>query len=179
MPFTVRDFRGQLFRTVEEYQEAKRKRRQIEESITERSEEITQVIATVIPAPRELLERTVANLEAKISKLSLAMEKLAVNKANPPVKKKINKEGLEIGVILQGESRGQKYTLETLEESYLCSDGIIYQSLSGAALGVSGNRRSGWRFWRDIEGTPIGAITGRFKNESRTNPFRTEGVSCV
>ena len=174
MAFTVRDFPGQLFKTIEEYEEAKCKRRDIEESIAERSEEITQVTATIIPAPRELLERKVVDLEGKISKLSSAIEKLSVSKTNQPGKKKRNKEGLKIGTILQGESRGQKYTLEVLEKDYLCSDGTIYQSLSGAALGVSGNRRSGWKFWRDIEGTPIGAIVGRFKSESKENPFRTE-----
>ena len=177
MPFTVKSFPGQLFRTIEEYEEAKHKRRAVEESIAERSEEGTQVTATIIPAPRELLERKVANLEGKISRLSSTMEKLITNKADPPVEKKRNKEGLKVGIILQGESRGQKYTLEVLEENYLCSDGTIYQSLSGAALGVSGHRRSGWKFWRDIEGTPIGAITGRFKSESHGNPFRTEGMS--
>jgi hypothetical protein len=64
-----------------------------------------------------------------------------------------------------------------MEEDYLCSDGNIYQSLSGAALGVSGNRRSGWKFWKDIEGNAIGELTGRFKGESRTNPFRTSAMS--
>lgn len=177
MAFTVRDFPGQIFKTIKEYEEAQCKRRDIEESISERSEEITQVTATIIPAPRALLERKVADLESKISKLSSSIEKIGASKAIPSDEKKRNKEGLKIGTILQGESRGRKYTLEVLEESYLCSDGTIYQSLSGAALGVSGNRRSGWKFWRDIEGTPIGAIVGRFKRENNENPFRTEEMS--
>jgi len=170
MPFTVREFPGQNFRTIEEYTEAKQRRQSVEESIAEKSEEITHVTATVIPAPRELLERTIAGMQKQISEL----QKLVLR---PAAKKKPNKEGLQVGTILQGESRGRKYTLEVLNEDYLCSDGNIYQSLSGAALGVSGNRRSGWKFWRDIEGSPIGELTGRFKSESRDNPFRTSAMS--
>ncbi len=173
MPFTVKEFPEQLFKNLSEYEEAKRKRQSIEESIAERSEEITHVTATVIPAPKALLERTIAGMQKQISDL----QKLVSSKIKPEVKTKPNKEGLPIGTILQGESRGKKYTLEVLDENYLCSDGTIYQSLSGAALGASGNRRSGWKFWRDIEGNPIGELTGRFKDESRSNPFRTSSMS--
>jgi hypothetical protein len=177
MPFTTKEFPGQVFNNLEEYGEAKRRRREVESRMSKKSEETAQVTATVIPAPKALLERKVVSLERQISDLTSAMEKLVRSKAEPPPKKKINKEGLEVGTILQGESRGRKYTLEVLDEDYLCSDGTIYQSLSGAALGVSGNRRSGWKFWRDIEGKPIGTITGRFKSGSRGNPFRTERMS--
>ena len=161
MPFTNPNFPGQVFRNIEEFHEAREKRVEVENSIAERTEEITKVTATIIPAPRNMLERKVADLESKLRDL----ENRVV--AEPTE----NREGLKIGTILRGESKGQSYTLETLDKGYLCSDGDIYDTLSGAALGVSGNRRSGWKFWRDVEGTPIGEVTGRFKKNAASNPF--------
>lgn len=177
MPFTNKQFPGQTFKDVPDLKEAQRRRREVEDSIATRSEEITHVTATVIPAPKALLERSVADLQSQVSELSSEVRRLVTKGAEPAVEKKPNKEGLRVGTILQSESRGKKYTLEVLDEDYLCSDGTIYQSLSGAALGVSGNRRSGWKFWKDIEGNPIGELTGRFKSESRGNPFRTSTMS--
>ena len=177
MPFTVTEFPGQVFRSIGEYTEAKHRRRNVEESLARKSEEIVHVTATVIPAPKGLLEKAVTDLQRQVSELSSEVQRLASGKIKTRAGKKANKEGLQVGTILQGESRSRKYTLEVLDEDYLCSNGSIYQSLSGAALGVSGNRRSGWKFWKDLEGNPIGELTGRFKGESRDNPFRTSAMS--
>lgn len=174
MPFTVKEFPGQIFRNINEYTEAKQRRKNVEESIAERSEEITHVTATIIPAPRDLLARTITGLQREVSELSSEVQRLTKS----AIKRETNKEGLSVGTILQGESQGRKYTLEVLDEDYLCSDGSIYQSLSGAALGVSGNRRSGWKFWRDTQGNSAGEITGRFKgDDSHSNPFRASTMS--
>jgi hypothetical protein len=129
--------------------------------------EVTKVTATVVPAPKDLLERRVAEIEQKVDSL-IDM----IQRGKPALSDK-NKEGLKVGTILRGESKGKDYTLEVLpeDEGYLCSDGQIYDSLSGAALGVSGNRRSGWKFWKDIEGTPIGEVSGRFAKNAGANPF--------
>ncbi len=88
-----------------------------------------------------------------------------------------NKEGLQIGLILRGESKGRFFTLEVLDDGYCCSDGSIYESLSGAAQGVSGNRRSGWKFWTDVAGTPIGETTGRFKRNASNDPIDSGAMS--
>jgi hypothetical protein len=167
MPFTNPDFPGQIFKTTDEFEEARVKRIRVEDEIAERSEEITKVTATIMPASKELIERKVSGLEKRI-------QELESKSTTEPTE---NKEGLTIGTILRGESRGQTYTLETLEVGYLCSDGNIYDSLSGAALGVSGNRRSGWKFWKDVSGTPIGELTGRFKRNASSNPFDARAVS--
>ncbi len=167
MPFTNPSFPGQIFASVDEFNEARRKRKEVENQITDRSGEVTKVTATIIPAPQDLLERKVAELEKKIQH----MEKKV---GSEPTE---NKEGLGIGTTLRGESRGTTYTLEALDEGYLCSDGNIYDSLSGAALGVSGNRRSGWKFWRDVAGTPIGEVTGRFNRNVSHNPFDSREMS--
>ncbi len=167
MPFTNPSFPGQIFISMEEFNEARQKRVKIENDIADKTEEIIKVTATIIPAPKDLLERKVAALERKIKDLEL-------RESRTPIE---NREGLKIGTILRGESRGQVYTLEALDEGYLCSNGGIYDSLSGAALGVSGNRRSGWKFWKDVAGTPIGEVTGRFKKNDSHNPFDSRSVS--
>lgn len=163
MPFTVKEFPGQRFESHEEYQEARRKRRAIEESLASRpSEDITNITATIIPAPKQLVEAKVVELERRLR----LVEKMMERSSKSPT---VNNEGLKVGSTLQGESQGRRYTLEVLEEGYLCSDGKIYESLSGAALGVSGNRRSGWRFWRNAKGYPVGEATGRFEASSDGN----------
>ena len=163
MPFTNPSYPGQIFKSLEEFNEARRKRQVVEETLTQREEEIVTVTATVIPAPKELLERKMVTLERKL----LNLERRMVPETTE------NREGLEIGMTLRGESRGKEYTLDVLEEGYLCSDGNIYESLSGAALGVSENRRSGWQFWKDVAGTSIGEVAGRFEKnaaKSRLGP---------
>ena len=167
MPFTNPSFPGQIFDSIEEFEEARCKRINVENSIASKAEEIVKVTATVIPASKDLLERKVSSLEKRMQNLE---NKITVE----PTK---NKEGIKIGTTLRGESKGSEYTLETLEEGYLCSDGNIYDSLSGAALGVSGNRRSGWKFWKDVSGTPIGEVTGRFKRNASNNPFDSQKMS--
>jgi len=172
MPFTVREFPGQLFRDMGQYKEAQRLRQNVEADLAdpariyEDEPQKARVTATVIPAPQQLVERRVAAMEVKLEELIETVRTLQT--PNPPAE---NKEGLQVGTTLRGESKGDRYTIEVIEDGYLCSNGEIYQSLSGAALGVSGNRRSGWKFWKDIHGTSIGELTGRFDsghNESRS-----------
>jgi hypothetical protein len=167
MPFTNPSFPRQEFKTFEEFEEARRLQHETHARIDAKAEEITKVTATIIPAEPKLVERRVVELEKKV-------DALMRNVSAGPTE---NKEGLMIGTILRGESRGEKYTIETLDEGYLCSDGNIYDSLSGAALGVSGNRRSGWKFWKDVAGIPIGEITGRFKKNASHNPFDSRSMS--
>ena len=164
MPFTVKEFPGQRFETIEEYTEAKSRRASIEQRLEARAmepdrEELTRVTAIVLPAPPRVVETKLVELEGEVSRLSKLINKLLENP-------KMEKRDLEIGTILHGESQGRKFTVEVLENGYLCSDGKIYESLSGAALGVSGNRRSGWKFWKDITGTPIGVVIGRFSEHA-------------
>lgn len=174
MPFTNPSFPGQIFKTFEEFEEARKKRVKIESTIAEKVDEITKVTATVIPAPKDAVERKLMSMELKMNRIGGAVRHLLNTSSEKPTQ---NKEGIDIGTVLRGESRGREYTLEVLEEDYLCSDGSIYRSLSAAALGVSDNRRSGWKFWRDVEGTPIGEVTGRFKKNASSNPFDARRVS--
>lgn len=170
MPFTVKEFPGQRFDTIEEFEEAKKRRAAIEKSLASRAmepdgEEITRVTATILPAPPRVVETKLVALEGEISRLSKIINQLMeVPRAQ--------KRDLELGTVLHGESQGRGFTIEVLENGYLCSDGKIYESLSGAALGVSGNRRSGWKFWKDSAGTPIGVAIGRFSEHADSGSAR-------
>jgi hypothetical protein len=167
MPFTNRDFPGQVFDSIEEFNEAGRKRVEVEESLAGKAGEIVRVTATVIPAPKDLLARKLISLERKIQEVSEKIDPTPTH----------NKEDLPIGLVLRGESKGSYFTLEVLDEGYCCSDGVIYESLSGAAQGVSGNRRSGWKFWTDVAGIPVGDTTGRFKKNASNNPHNSGAMS--
>jgi hypothetical protein len=167
MPFTVREFPGIVFKSLKEYESAKeehQKTEQIEDTSAEQCEDdvgVARVTATVLPAPKALLESRIAALESRITAIIHLIRGL--RKETPPER---NGEGLSIGTTLWGESKGKRTTLEVIGDGYLCSNGLIYQSLSAAAEGVSGNRRSGWAFWKDINGAPIGEVTGRFKRDA-------------
>lgn len=164
MPFTVKEFPGQRFETIEEYDEARKRRASIELSLEERAkepvrEELMRVTATILPAPPRVVETKLVELESEIARLSKIINQLLESPRE-------EKRDLGVGTVLHGESQGRKFTVEVLEKGYLCSDGKIYESLSGAALGVSGNRRSGWKFWKDSTGTPIGVVIGRFSEHA-------------
>lgn len=164
MPFTNPDFPNQIFNTVTELQEAYAKRQKVEKEIENRSEQINRVTATIIPTPQTIIEKRLLELEKRIDTI---YGKLREKEDSPTA----NKDGLPIGMVLKGESKGQSYSLEVLEDGYLCSTGDIEATLSSAAERVSGNRRSGWSFWKDGRGTPIGEITGRFTKHELTDPF--------
>jgi hypothetical protein len=165
MPFTNPDFPGQRFNDIKELEEAIKKRQQVEGQIAEREDEITHVTATILPASKEILESRLALLEGQVSRLSRALSEAQ------PKEAALNKDKLPVGMVLKGESKGNSYTLEILREGYLCSTGVVTQTLSAAAEEVSGNRRSGWAFWTDGDGNPIGEITGRFKKHELADPF--------
>lgn len=171
MPFTNPDFPGQVFSTVGELQDASDRRLRVENDLARRTQEtededsITKVTAIVIPTPREVLERRVILLEQHLKKVLKLLE------TKESEDSKTNNDNLPIGMVLKGESKGKDYTLEVLDKGYLCSTGEITTTLSAAAEAASGNRRSGWAFWKDMQGIPIGEITGRFKKRDRTNAF--------
>ena len=173
MAFTTKEFPGVSFETVDEYRVAV-KRRQLAEATISRggAGAVTQVTATVLPMPRDVLENRVSRMESEIKVLQNHLREILSlvqrSEAGTP-----NFEQVPIGLTLYGTTKGQTFTLEPMPSSYLCSNGRIYDSLSGAALGVSGNRRSGWVFWKDADGRTVGEITGRFdKKEAHAHMFQ-------
>lgn len=58
------------------------------------------------------------------------------------------------GTVLAGVTRGMPYYLEVKDGSFFV--GITkYETLSAAAMGVSGVRRSGWTFWKLPDGRTV------------------------
>jgi hypothetical protein len=174
MPFTNPDFPGRIFKTTNELQSAVQESKRIESDLAAAAagdDEVMSVTATIIPSPQYALERRVILLEQQIESLTRQLEAMSDNKSS------LNKDNLPIGMVLKGESKGESHNLEILEEGYLCSTGEIVATLSAAAEEVSGNRRSGWAFWTDGQGTPIGEITGRFNKHELADPFGAVGVS--
>jgi TPP-dependent indolepyruvate ferredoxin oxidoreductase alpha subunit len=170
MPFSNPDFPGRVFNTTEELQAAIKESKRIESELAAQDDEVRSVTATIIPAPQNALERRVLQLESQLEEMSKLLEEKQESKVT------LNKDNLPIGMVLKGESKGQTHKLEILEEGYLCSNGEIVATLSAAAEEVSGNRRSGWAFWTDSRGTPIGEITGRFKKRELSDPFGATGM---
>jgi hypothetical protein len=172
MPFSNPDFPGRVFSTTDELQTAIRESKRIESELVSQAddEEILSVTATIIPAPQQLLEQRILVLERQLLELTEKLEERQERTST------LNKDRLPIGMVLKGDSKGKTHKLEILDNGYLCESGEIAATLSAAAEEVSGNRRSGWAFWTDGQGTPIGEITGRFNKHELRDPFGAVGV---
>lgn len=69
-------------------------------------------------------------------------------------KKKDNKVEIPEGTVLTGKTKGLSYFLHVKDGGFYV--GITrYDSLSAAAIGVSGVRRSGWTFWALPDGRTV------------------------
>lgn len=69
-------------------------------------------------------------------------------------KKKANKVEIPEGTVLTGKTKGLSYFLHVKDGGFYV--GITrYDSLSAAAIGVSGVRRSGWMFWTLPDGKTV------------------------
>jgi len=69
-------------------------------------------------------------------------------------KKKASKVEIPEGTVLTGKTNGLSYFLQIREDGFYV--GITkYESLSAAAEGVSGVRRSGWTFWKLPNGKTV------------------------
>lgn len=173
MPFSNPDFPGRVFNTTDELQTAIRESKRIESELVaqaDEDEEVLSVTATIIPAPQQVLEQRILQLERQIANLTERLEQKQEKTST------LNKDRLPIGMVLKGDSKGKTHKLEILDNGYLCESGEIVATLSAAAEEVSGNRRSGWAFWTDGQGTPIGEITGRFDKHELRDPFGAVGV---
>lgn len=63
----------------------------------------------------------------------------------------LNKDNIPINTLLIGVSMGRPYILTVNKYDY-CVGTKTYDTLSAAAEAVSGNRRSGWVFWKTSDG---------------------------
>ena len=73
----------------------------------------------------------------------------------------LNKDGLPIGISLLGQStRGGIHVLSVKQDKYYIGTSD-YESLSAAAEAASGVRRSGWTFWKVLDGRTIKEAYGK------------------
>lgn len=73
------------------------------------------------------------------------------------INKRLNKDMIPINSILTGIVNGVPHVLYVHRNSYTVGN-KSYETLSGAAKGVTGKRRNGWEFWRTPDGTKIGDL---------------------
>lgn len=107
-----------------------------------------------------LLEAKMETIASMIAALQLADKPITDNNnayegaANP------NKDGIPIGIMLVGTTRGVNHILMVEEFGYskvqlFEGEPESYASLSAAAEAVSGVRRSGWTFWKLEDGRTL------------------------
>ena len=125
-----------------------------------------------VTTPQGLGERLAA-LEAQVKELVTAFN--AVNSARikderqqaeyeaiiPQEGQKLNKDGLPIGMKLTGTSSKRGTYLLMVGSTAYYVGGTAFDSLSAAAEAVSGVRRSGWTFWKTIDGTTVKDAFGK------------------
>lgn len=75
----------------------------------------------------------------------------------------VNRDGLTIGSNFIGTTKGMTYVLTVQNDAYYIG-ATPYASLSAAAEGVSGVRRSGWTFWKLPDGRTVKEVYRRTRH---------------
>jgi len=106
-------------------------------------------------SPKTLEERMLI-LESKIDMLtevvSILQEKGDVREdAAPEFDPNVNADGVPHHTNLIGVTKGQPYVLTVGEDAYYLGH-TPYRTLSAAAKAVCGHRKSGWVFWKLVDG---------------------------
>lgn len=106
--------------------------------------------ALVLP---ETIEDRLSALEAKITIILRHFEEhreteREIQNTNDP---NVNKDGIPFHQNFVGVTHGVRYILTVRPDAYYVNH-MPFPTLSAAALGVSGVRRSGWTFWRLPDG---------------------------
>ena len=124
-------------------------------------------VAEIGPAPANDHERLGA-LEQRINQIALSLDSLykildrlrdiMEGNKDKDITQKIeqvkSQNKIPEGTVLNGVTRGVPYYLEVRDGSFFV--GITkYKTLSAAAAGVSGVRRSGWTFWKLPDGRTV------------------------
>jgi len=124
-------------------------------------------VVEVVPPPANDHEK-LNILEQRINQLSLSIDSihsilkrlrdLIEGKKDGDITQKIeqvkSQHKIPEGTVLSGVTRGVPYYLEVKDGSFFV--GITkYETLSAAAAGVSGVRRSGWTFWKLPDGRTV------------------------
>lgn len=121
------------------------------------NEEGVEVVHEREAKRRLTLEERVEGLEARESSLVelvdhlwAKVKELDRGKSNEPIKQS-NDADIPDGTVLRGTTQGRTYYLQVRRGKFWVGN-TEYESLSSAAAGVSGVRRSGWTFWKLADG---------------------------
>lgn len=121
------------------------------------TEEGVEVVHEREAKRRLSLEERVEGLEARESSLVELVDHLwakvkELEQGKGSVKKQQVKDAdIPDGTILRGTTQGRTYYLQVRRGKFWVGN-TEYDSLSSAAAGVSGVRRSGWTFWKLDDG---------------------------
>jgi len=94
------------------------------------------------------------SLFAMVKEMSDGIDGAKAAEREKVIKEQKEKQAIPEGTILTGTSKGLSYFLHVKEGAFYV--GITrFDSLSAAAEAVSGNRRSGWTFWKLPDGRSV------------------------
>ena len=112
----------------------------------------------VITAEPTSIEERMSALEMQVNQLAEAMNSIAnaiTKKKYRDVDKNKNEDGIPIGISLIGESRKGGIQMMTVNSDGYYIGITKYDSLSAAAQDASGVRRSGWTYWKLMDGRTV------------------------
>lgn len=123
----------------------------------------------IITKPKTLSER-INSLEERIALLTQAFNSTLVEEVREQEDIHVegtNKDGIPIDIsLLSNSMRGGIHILSVKQDGYWV--GIDrYDSLSAAAEGVSGVRRSGWVFWKVPNGKTVKEVYGKVNGQKK------------
>lgn len=73
-----------------------------------------------------------------------------------PITVTVNRDGIPIDTILMGITEFAPFILNVGNDGLYYVNNVGYQSLSAAAAAVGAPvRKSGWRFWKTLDGSPV------------------------
>jgi hypothetical protein len=100
------------------------------------------------------------NIETRLKKMEKE-EQIDIEIPN----QKVNKDGIPIGTLLIGTTEKTACTTRVGEDGRYYVEGTPFNSLSAAAAGAGApERKSGWRFWKTIEGKRVKEVYRRKRN---------------
>jgi len=108
-------------------------------------------------------EERLSIIEAKVDMLAdmvnLLQEKGDIRE-DAPVDPNANEDGIPYYTNLIGVTKGQPYVLTVREDAYYLGN-KPYRTLSAAAKAVCGHRKSGWVFWKLVDGRTVKEAFGK------------------
>jgi len=138
------DIEGDIIE-IEEVQKASTPEEKIE-ALEQRTSELTQMLDNIFEILKSMRENTYKDQDREINSI---IEKKSVLDMSIPE-----------GTVLYGKTKGLSYFLSVKDGGFYVGS-TQYDSLSAAAKGVSGVRRSGWSFWKLPDGRTVKEVFRR------------------